>query len=209
MSPTNWLRRATLTAAACTLMSACTLPVTSDVNRAVIASVQCHTYNWAGSFRGSSPLRSTVANPINEQRLRAAIATQLQARGVQLSPRPDCLVGYGIGTRNVVEGAYPYGWGWGWGWGPGWGAGWGGPWGPWGWDYPYVYTQVIVAVDLFVASTDQPLWHAYVPVSSGALTGASAEQNIGTAVAAIFQKYPYQPAPTSAPPPTSAPAPQP
>src|SRR6185437_15551254 len=119
-------------------LAACTsLRVTSDVNRAV-GSVQCHTFAWAGAFKGDSPMRNGIANPINEARLRGAITAQLAAVGVQpvaAGSPADCLVGYGIGSRTAIAGAYPVGWGWGWGVGYGWG--WrSGPYGYYGWDEP-------------------------------------------------------------------------
>jgi hypothetical protein len=171
-------------------LAACTTPrVTSDVNTALIASVHCHTFAWSGSFhpRPDSPQRATIANPLNEARLRSAITANLASKGVQpANESPDCFVGYGIGSRNVVEGAYPVGWGWGWGYG--WGYGWGGPYG--GWDYPYVYHEGMVGVDLYDAKSRQPLWHAVANVSLSGLTGAEAEKRINEAVAAVFTKYP-------------------
>ncbi len=158
-------------------LAACeTLHVTSDVNTPLIHSVQCHTAAWAGSFSGNSPMLTTVANPVNESRLRAAIATQLATKGVQLvTSNPDCLIGYGIGVRNVMD-PYPYGWGWGYPgrWYPG----------------PYVYRQGLIAVDLYEAHSRQPLWHAYVHQDLFGLTGPKAEQRIDLAIAAIFMKYP-------------------
>ena len=188
--------------ALCALSACTTLRVTSDVNTAVKSNVQCHTFAWAGSFHGSSDtLRATVANPVNESRLRAAIEANLRTVGVQPAPGvnggtgqtgeasgADCLVGYGIGMRNVVEGD-PYGYGYGW-----WGWGWGGPpgfiGGGWGWDYPYVYHEGIIAVDLYDARTRQPLWHAAVNQNLSGVTGEKADQKIQAAVAAIFTKYP-------------------
>lgn len=163
--------------------TACTsLRVHSDVNTALAHSVQCHTFAWAGSFRGDSPLRSTIANPINESRLRNAIAGHLQAAGMQLATgNADCLVGYGIGARNVVEGAYPVGWGWGWGWRGGYVAGWSGP---------YVYREGIIGVDVYDAKSKQPLWHATVNQDLVGATGADAEKKIDAAVTALFRKYP-------------------
>src|ERR1700733_15390345 len=80
---------------------------TSDVATAASAS-QCHTFAWAGSFHHNGNARS-VANPLNESRLRSAIAANLAAKGVQpASGEADCLVGYGIGVQTVVEGGYPY-----------------------------------------------------------------------------------------------------
>jgi hypothetical protein len=104
-------------------------------------------------------------------------------------------VGYGIGSRSSVEGAYPVGWGWGAGFGyrRGWVGGWGwGPgWGPWGWDDgPYVYTQGIIGVDLYDAKTKQALWHATVNQDLREASGEKAEKKIDDAVTAIFQKYP-------------------
>ncbi len=171
-------------------LSACTsLRVTSDVNRAIVGTVHCHTFAWAGAFKGNSPLRSGVANPVNESRLRNAITANLAAVGVQpATGEADCLVGYGIGAQTAVEGAYPVGWGWGYGYGWGWGPGFYG--GYWGWDGPYVYHEGIIAVDLYDAKSKQPIWHASVNQSLYGLTGPDAEQKIDKAVAAIFTKYP-------------------
>ena len=166
------------------LLSACAPYVRSDVNTAAISHVHCGTFAWAGEFRSNSPLRSTIANPVNESRLRTAIASHL---GGVIQPAPgnaDCLVGYGIGGYHVVGGAYPYAYGWGYpyGWGPyayGWGPG------------PYVYPEGVIAVDLYDARTGQPLWHASTEQSLFGATGAEAEKRIDAAVAAIFTKYPY------------------
>src|SRR5579862_6775040 len=103
-------------------LGACTtLHVTSDVNQPLASSVRCQSFDWAGSFHGNSDsLRSTIANPVNEARLRSAITANLSTVGVhQATEGADCLVGYGIGQRNVVDG-YPGfygGWGYGYGWG--------------------------------------------------------------------------------------------
>jgi Domain of unknown function (DUF4136) len=160
------------------LLASCTsLYVRSDVNHALVGTVHCHTFAWAGSFHGNSALRSTIANPLNENRLRSAIATHLGSGGMQpTATEADCLVGYGIGSNTVVEDAYPYGWGW--------GGGWGG-----GWD-PYVYREGIIAVDLYDAKSRQPLWHASVEQSLYGVSGVEAEKRIDAAVAAIFTKYP-------------------
>src|ERR1700758_2840123 len=105
-------------------LAGCTsLRVKSDVNQPLASTVKCQSFDWAGSFHGSSDsLRSSVANPVNEARLRAAIQANLSTVGVQYTPgTAECLVGYGIGQKNVIEG-YPYGpgWGWGYGWRYGW-----------------------------------------------------------------------------------------
>jgi hypothetical protein len=101
-------------AAAAALLAGCALNVKSDVNHSLISSVHCGSYAWAGSFRGSSPLRNTIANPLNEERLRTAIASHVTPATVQpVGTQADCLIGYGIGGNYVVDGAYPYGYGWG------------------------------------------------------------------------------------------------
>jgi hypothetical protein len=165
------LLRAALTVSLTTLtLSACAPYVRSDVNTAAISRVHCGTFAWAGEFRSSSPLRSTIANPVNESRLRTAIASHL---GAPIQPAPgnaDCLVGYGIGGYTVVSGAYPY---------------------PYGWAGPYAYPEGVIAVDLFDARTGQPLWHASTEQNLFRVTGAEAEKRIDAAVAAIFTKYPY------------------
>ena len=115
---------ATLGLGACT-----TLRVTSDVNQPLASTVRCQSFDWAGSFHGNSDsLRSTIANPVNEARLRSAIAANMSTVGAhQATEGADCLVGYGIGQRNVVDGYPGYYGGWGWGGGYGWGhRGWGG-----------------------------------------------------------------------------------
>jgi hypothetical protein len=173
----------------CGLGACSSLHVTSDVNKAVVGTMRCQSFDWAGSFHGSSDsLRSSIANPVNEARLRTAIQSNLGAMGVQpATQNADCLVGYGIGARNVVEGGYPYGYA-GWGGGVGFRHGWYG--GAWGWDYPYVYQEGVIGVDIYDAKSKQALWHASVNQNLVGATGDKAEKKIRDAVAAIFKKYP-------------------
>jgi hypothetical protein len=175
-------------------LGACTsLRVTSDVNQPLAGTVKCQSFDWAGSFHGSSDsLRSTIANPVNEARLRTAIQSNLSTVGVHpATENPDCLVGYGIGARNVVD-AYPYGGygGWGWGGGLGWRHGWYGA--GWGWDYPYPYTyqEGVIGIDVYDGKSKQALWHASVNQNLVGATGEKADKKIKDAVAAIFTKYP-------------------
>ncbi len=179
--------RAGLTASLTVLtLAACAPYVRSDVNQALIGQVHCGSFAWAGTFRSNSPLRSTIANPLNENRLRAAIASHL---GGTVQPAPgnaDCLVGYGIGGYYTVSGVYPYpypypypyGWAWSY---------------PYGWSTPgpYAWPEGVIAVDLYDARTGQPLWHASTEQSLFGVSGAEAEKRIDSAVAAIFTKYPY------------------
>jgi hypothetical protein len=178
------LRVGTVACATVCVSTACTyLRVTSDVNPALGTS-HCHTYAWAGAFHAKEGVAQNIANPLNETRLRGAIAANLQSKGVQpATAEADCLVGYGIGVQTVVEGGWDYPYGWGWARGPGF-------YGGWGWDYPYVYREGVVAVDLYDARSRQPLWHAFVDQNVVGLTGEAADNKIKAAVAAIFTKYP-------------------
>jgi hypothetical protein len=165
------------------------LRVTSDVNPDVSVAI-CTSYAWAGEFRADAGHGPSITNPLIESRLRAAIAANLQAKGVQpaaTGTEAACLVGYGIGRRTIVEGSYPYGGGWGWGWrgGP---YGWGGP---WGWDGPYVDQRGLVAINLYQSRGRQPLWHAVVEQDLADLTGHDAEEKVKAAVAALFSTYPH------------------
>jgi len=166
---------AILPVVACALAACTSLQVKSDVNTALIGSVRCNTYAWAGAFQGSSPARSSIASPLNESRLRAAIQTHITNGPIQPGPGyADCLIGYGIGAKYVVYGGGPY-WGYGWG---------------YGWPGPYVYREGIIGVDLYDARSGQPLWHATVDQDLHGVSGAEAEKRIDAAVAAIFSKYP-------------------
>lgn len=168
-------------------LTGCALQVRSDVNRSAFHSGQCKTYAWAGAFHTDNPMRGTVANPVNESRLRAAIAAHMQTLGVQpVSGNADCLVGYGIGSTLAVDWA-PYGYGYGpWGWrGP-----YGGPYGGWGWGAPYAYRQGMIGIDLYDAKSRDGLWHASVDQDLYGATGADAEKRIDAAVDAIFKKFP-------------------
>jgi hypothetical protein len=182
-----------------TALAACTgIPVRTDQNSQLLASVHCQSVAWAGGFKGSSPLRNTIANPLNEGRLRDAIAANLHTVGIALvespiggpgTPAPppaaaQCLIGYGIGMQREVDSVYPDGWGYGVGfWGPGWGPG-------WGWGGPYVYHQSFITLDLYDTASHKPMWHASAEISLSGLTGDAATQRIRAGVDAIFVKFP-------------------
>ena len=184
-------------------LSACTtLPVSTDVNPNIPVSV-CHTYAWAHEHYAGGSAQAAYSNPVNADRLRVAIQSNLAARGILragANQTPDCVVGYAIGSRVVADeyagwtGGYGYGWG-------GWG-GWGGPgaWGNLGYAWPAVRNEGRISVDLYDAKTHRAIWHASVDQNVTDETGQDAEARITTAVAAIFQKFP---APIVAPPTTS------
>jgi hypothetical protein len=181
------IRAAVAGAIAVALLGGCTtLQVTTDHNpKTTIAT--CHTYTWASEFRATHGEPQAFANPVNESRLRDAIAANMQAKGIQpaaTGATADCTVGYGIGVRNVVEGeGYP-GWGWGYGWG------WRHSYMMGAWDEPYAYSEGRVSVDVYDAQSHQPIWHASVNEDVTKLTGDDAQVKINAAVAAIFTKFP-------------------
>jgi len=71
--------------------------------------------------------------------------------------------------------SYGYG-GVGWGGGFGWRHGWAG--GAWGWDYPYVYQEGVIGVDIYDGKSKQALWHASVDQNLVGATGDKAEKKI-------------------------------
>jgi hypothetical protein len=173
-------------------LAACnTLPVTTDVNPNM-SVLNCHTYAFAKEYIANANQPAAYGNPLNAERLRVAIESNLAARGIQRADHAtaDCVVGYAMGTRQVLNDYYGgFGPSWGFGYGYGWGRR-GGVYGAWGWDGPYVSDETRIAVDLFDAKSHTPIWHASVSQSVGDLTGPNAEAKIGAGTAAIFAKFP-------------------
>jgi Domain of unknown function (DUF4136) len=171
-----------LSLAACT-----TLPVTTDANPNLSVS-SCHTYAFAQEHVANADQPAAYGNPLNAERLRVAIESNLAAKGIQRADRgsAECVVGYALGSRQVFNDYYS-------GFGAGWGYGWGrrgGFYGGWGWDGPYVRDETRIAVDLFDAKSRTPIWHASVSQSVYDLTGPNAEAKINAGAAAIFAKFP-------------------
>jgi Domain of unknown function (DUF4136) len=187
---TRHLVLATVAGAAGLGLAACTtLPVTTDANPNMSVS-NCHTYAFANEHVANSDHPAAYGNPLNAERLRVAVASNLAAKGIQPADRAtaECVVGYAIGTRQVFNDYYA-GWG-GWGYG-GWGYGRrGGFGGGWGWDGPYVSDETRIAVDIFDNKSRTPIWHASVSQSVSNLTGPNAEAKISEGTAAIFAKFP-------------------
>lgn len=169
-------------------LAACTsLPVITDANPNLSVS-NCHTYTFAQEHVANAGQPAAYGNPLNAERLRVAIASNLAAKGILPAEHgaAECVVGYAMGSRQVFDDYYA-------GFGSGWGYGWGrrgGLYGGWGWDGPYVRDETRIAVDLFDAKSRTPIWHASVSQTAGDLTGANAEAKIGAGTAAIFAKFP-------------------
>jgi Domain of unknown function (DUF4136) len=172
-------------------LAACTtLPVTTDANPSMSVS-NCHTYAFAKEFVANANQPAAYGNPLNAERLRIAIESNLASRGIILADHAtaDCIVGYAMGSRQVFNDYYnSFGPGWGLGYGWGYRGGFYG--GGWGWDGPYVSDETRIAVDIFDAKSRTPIWHASVNQSVGNLTGPNAEAKINAGTAAIFAKFP-------------------
>lgn len=184
--------RAPMLALVIVTLAACTTTrVRTDANAAASVSA-CRTYGWIEPTVGPSPSNSAFANPINDQRLRTAVAQRLAAKGIrpaESGAAPDCLVSHAIGTRENFAGnngraRFSFGIGTGRGYGSG----------TTGSVFvnssdPYAYREGRIAVDLF-KSNREPIWHADAEVDVSGLTGADAELRIDAVVSAIFAKFP-------------------
>jgi len=171
-------------------LSACSsVAVRTDYAKDLSASI-CHTYAFAMEHVANADQPAAYANPLNAERLRVSIQSNMAARGIQLVDRAaaDCVVGYAMGSRQVFDGYYGgyYGAGWGFG---GYRRGWGFR-GGWGYDGPWVENETRISVDLFDARTHKPIWHASASQNVYELSGPEAVQKIDLATAAIFSKFP-------------------
>lgn len=180
--------------AACTALalSACnTVAVRTDYAHDMSASV-CHTYAFAMEHVANADQPAAYGNPLNAERLRASIQSNMAARGIQLVDRAaaDCVVGYAMGSRQVFDGYYGGYYGAGWGVGGGFRRGGWGFRGGWAYDGPWVENETRISVDLFDAKSHKPIWHASASQNVYELSGPEAVQKIDLATAAIFAKFP-------------------
>ena len=184
-------------------LSACnTVAVRTDYARDLSASI-CHTYAFADEHVANADQPAAYANPINAERLRVSIQSNMAARGIQLVDRPaaDCVVGYAMGSRQVFDTYYGGYYGAGWGFGGfgrgGFGRGGFGFGGGWGYDGPWVENENRISVDLFDGKSHKPIWHASASQNVNELSGPDAVQKIDLATAAIFAKFPAGAPPVS------------
>jgi len=195
------LKQSLIPVVACTMalgLSACnTVAVRTDYAHDMSASI-CHTYAFAYEHvvNGGGE-QEAYGNPLNAERLRVSIQSNMAARGIQLVDRAqaDCMVGYAMGSRQVFDtyygGYYGAGWGFGGGFGRGgFGRGFYGFGGGYGYDGPWVENETRIAVDLFDAKSHKPIWHASASQNVYELSGPQAVQKIDLATAAIFSKFP-------------------
>jgi hypothetical protein len=168
--------------------------VKTDYAKDMSVSV-CHTYAFAMEHVANADQPAAYGNPLNAERLRVSIQSQMGAKGIQLVDRAvaDCVVGYAMGSRQVFDTYYGgyYGAGWGFGGFGGFGGGRRGfVGGGWGYDGPWVENETRIAVDIFDAKMHKPIWHASASQNVYELSGPDAVQKIDLATAAIFSKWP-------------------
>jgi Domain of unknown function (DUF4136) len=171
-------------------LAACTtLPVTTDSDPSLSVTM-CHTYTFAHEHVANAEQPTAFGNPLNAERLRASIQSNLAAKGLQRAEHgpADCVVGYAMGSRQVFNDFYG-GYGFNAGFYHGFGRH-GGFGGGWGYDGPWVQDETRISVDLFDNQSRKPIWHAAVSQTVSDLTGPNAEAKIAIATAAIFAKFP-------------------
>ena len=171
-------------------LAACnTVSVKTDVAKDMSVST-CHTYVFAQEHVANADQPAAYGNPLNAQRLKIAVQSNLSAKGIQQAASresADCIVGYALGSRQVFDDYYGglYG---GFGFGGGFRRrGFGGGFYA---DGPWVQNEVRIAVDLFDAKSHKPIWHASASQDTYELSGPNAEAKINLATAAIFNKLP-------------------
>src|ERR1700676_4833124 len=105
------LNRKLIPVVACTMalgLSACnTVAVRTDYARDMSAFI-CHTYAFANEHVANADEPAAYGNPLNAERLRVSIQSNMAARGIQLVDRAsaDCVVGYAMGSRQVFDTYY-------------------------------------------------------------------------------------------------------
>ncbi len=136
----------------------------------------------------------TGAQQLLDQRVRNAVQTQLDAKGLTVADRQnaDLFVGYGMVDKTHTD-VYTYRDGW------GWGGGWGWRYYRWGVAWPMAvqrqietYTDGTVVVNLVDAKTKQVVWEGEVAdvVNIPVANPIRATEQIDKAVAKLFAKYP-------------------
>jgi len=158
--------------------------VTYDINRGSNFS-QVRTFSIKETPPADPTASKTTAydSPIVRQNTNAAVAAQLEARGLR---RDDVHPDVFITTHRTFQTEY-YGWG-----GPGWGYGYG----YWGYGYGSYYLEPIVVgtlvVDITDAETGELMWRG---LSERDMHPTSSPEHrlkrINKEVYKIFKKYPY------------------
>lgn len=191
--PPRWRQKSNVMAsavacAALALLSACTTPTVRTDYDAKASIAKYHTYSLEEPMPQAGPNR-VFNNPLNQKRLRAAIESNLAAKGLQAAAAgasADCIVTMSSGSRDVIETEPgPIGWGVGWGWrhrGFGTSLAFS--------DDIYSYREHRISIDLLDAKTREPIWHVTADEDINRLSGTTAEARINEVVTAMFAKFP-------------------
>lgn len=192
----NTIHRILIGVAVAALLPATTVGqnITYDIGRANFQGLT--TFAFRDSPTDDSTTEATTAynSPLVKERTQAAIAAQLEARGLRLdNNHPDMYVSarrtfkteYSVYTNDWGPG---YGWGWGWGWGPYYTG-----WGPWYGTTWYTDERIIgtLVVDVQNAATGELMWrglaekHVHEHASPGDRT-----KRVNKEVAKMFEKFP-------------------
>src|SRR6185369_400652 len=168
--------------------SALAQKVTHDTNRAADFS-QIRTFSIKEGPPVDEVAYKTTAydSPIVRQNTNAAVAAQLEARGLR---RDDVHPDVYITTHRTFQTEY-YGWGW-----PGWGYGYGYGYGYWGAGYGSYYLEPIVVgtlvVDMTDAETGELMWRGLAERDMHPTSKPERRlKRINKEVYKIFKKYPY------------------
>jgi Domain of unknown function (DUF4136) len=189
MSTRTFIHTAIALGVAATLAACQTVSVKTDVAKDMSVGA-CHTYAFAQEHLANADQPAAYGNPLNAQRLKVAVQSNLAAKGIQPAAdraAADCVVGYALGSRQVFDDYYG-GWYGGVGFGGGFRRGRFG--GGFAYDGPWVQNEVRIAVDLFDAKSHKPIWHASASQNTYELSGPNAEAKINVATTAIFNKFP-------------------
>jgi len=189
------------------------IPIACLVSTAALAQKTTYDYrhheDFANlrtfSFKDSAPTgrvsekTTTYDGPFMTERTNAAVAAQLEARGLKRNDRdPDVFV---TTTRTFKRdfimyspyGYSPYGWGYPYAWGSPYGVGYPSGWGAWGWSPSYFVEEIVgtLAVDLEDAETGRLIWRGagtkHVHETS---TPSHRIRRINEEVADIFKNFP-------------------
>jgi hypothetical protein len=168
--------------------------VSYDIGSADFAGLRTFAFRDSPPADDDTDKTTAYDSPLIDARTEAAIAAQLEARGLRRDDQdPDVYVTAhrNFKTEYSVYAPYAglgYGWGWGWGWGPYYTG-----WGPWYGASYYVDERIIgtLVVDVQNASTGELLWrglarkHVHEHASPEHRT-----KRVNKEVVKMFEKFP-------------------
>jgi predicted small secreted protein len=186
MSGTVSAARLSFVLPAAALLAACvTMQGGSDYYSAADFSGY-RTYSWLSD----SPLIRAESgrveiSPLDLRRIREAIERELTGKGFQLVSGPesaDFAVAFTVGARDMIDASdYPDTYR-----------------GPWRWNAPYywpnvdiyMYTEGMLAIDIFDNATREPVWHGWARKIVSGADVEDPESAINAAVASILEDFP-------------------